>query len=154
VTQAETQFDPMTTAQNLRSDRPTLYERNDSVLNEVRIDFLNFEEPSMAQCTIGPGIVVNGRVTGEITVTVSGRIEGSVALEDELVVNDGGVVVADVEAESVSVEGTLEGTVVARDTVRLMAGCAVTGDLRAPRVIIEEGARFKGEVDMDVQLPD
>ena len=108
----------------------------------------------MPQCTIGPGIVVNGRVTGDTTVTVSGRIEGTVALEDELVVSEGGVVVADVEAESVSVEGTLEGTVVARDTIRLCAGCAVTGDVRSPRVIIEEGARFKGNVDMDVQLPD
>jgi cytoskeletal protein CcmA (bactofilin family) len=85
---------------------------------------------------------------------VSGRIEGTVALEDELVIASDGVVVADVEAESVSVEGTLEGTVVARDTVRLCAGCAVTGDVRSPRVIIEEGARFKGNVDMDVQLPD
>jgi cytoskeletal protein CcmA (bactofilin family) len=63
------------------------------------------------------------------------------------------VVVADVEAETVSVHGTFEGTLSARDTVRLCAGCAVTGDVRAPRVIIEEGARFKGNVDMDVQLP-
>lgn len=107
----------------------------------------------MAQCTIGSGIVVNGRVTGNTTVSVSGRVEGTIALEDELVVEADGVVVADVEAESVSVHGTLEGSVVANDTVRLVAGCAVTGDIRAPRVIIEEGARFKGDVDMDVQLP-
>ena len=107
----------------------------------------------MAQCTIGSGIVVNGRITGSATVSVSGRVEGTVSLDDELVVEADGVVVADVEAESVSVHGTLEGTVVANDTVHLVAGCAVTGDLRAPRVIIEEGARFKGNVDMDVQLP-
>lgn len=107
----------------------------------------------MAQCTIGPGIVVNGRITGEATVSVSGRVEGTVALDDELIVEVDGVVVADVEAESVTVHGTFEGTLNARDTVRLCSGCAVTGDVRAPRVIIEEGARFKGNVDMDVQMP-
>lgn len=107
----------------------------------------------MAQCMIGPGIVVNGRITGDTTVEVSGRVEGAVSLQEELIVAADGVVVADVEANVVTVHGTLEGVVVARDTVRLMAGCAVTGNLRAPRVVIEEGARFKGNVDMDVELP-
>ncbi len=107
----------------------------------------------MAQCTIGPGIVVNGRITGSATVSVSGRVEGTIALDDELIVEDGGVVVADVEAESVTVYGTFEGTMQARDTVRLCSGSTVTGDVRAPRVIIEEGARFRGDVDMDVQMP-
>ena len=107
----------------------------------------------MAQCTIGPGIVVNGRITGEATVSVSGRVEGTISLEDELIVEPDGVVVSDVEAESVTVKGTFEGTLSARDTIRLCEGCAVTGDVRAPRVIIEEGARFKGNIDMDVQLP-
>lgn len=107
----------------------------------------------MAECTIGPGIVVNGRITGDSSVAVSGRIEGTVSLGDELVVDRDGVVVADVEAQNVSINGTLEGSVVARETLRLAAGCAVTGNLRAPRIIIEEGARFKGNIDMDVELP-
>ena len=107
----------------------------------------------MAECTIGSGIVVNGRITGDVTVAVSGRVEGTISLNAELVVDSDGVVVADVEAQTVSVNGTLEGSVVARETVRLAKGCAVTGNLRAPRVIIEEGARFKGNIDMDVELP-
>lgn len=107
----------------------------------------------MAECTIGPGIIVNGRLTGNSPVTVSGRVEGSVALDNELIILQNGIVVADVEANIVSIHGTLDGTVVARDTVRLCAGCVVTGDVRAPMVIVEEGARFKGDVDMDVQLP-
>lgn len=106
----------------------------------------------MAQCTIGSGIVITGRVTGEATVSVSGRVEGTISLEDELIVEPDGVVVSDVEAESVTVMGTFEGTLNARDTIRLVAGCFVQGEIRAPRVIIEEGARFKGEIDMDVQL--
>lgn len=107
----------------------------------------------MAECTIGPGITVNGRLTGTAPVSVSGRLEGAVSLDNELVILRDGVVVADVEADVVSIHGTLDGTVTARDTVRLCAGCVVTGDVRAPLVIVEEGARFKGDIDMDVALP-
>lgn len=123
------------------------------VLSEGGASTLNGKVVAMAQCTIGAGIVVNGRISGEATVSVSGRVEGILALDDELIVETTGVVIADVEAESVSVHGTFEGTMTARDTIRLHAGCVVNGDVRAPRIIIEEGARFRGNIEMDVQLP-
>ncbi len=107
----------------------------------------------MAECTIGPGIIVNGRVTGNAAVFVLGRLEGEVVLDSEFVVQPGGIVVANVEADNISIHGTLNGTIVARDTVRLCAGCAVTGDIRAPTVVVEQGARLMGDVDMDVQIP-
>ena len=102
--------------------------------------------------TIGAGIVVNGRLTGDEEVAVFGRIEGTITLSNRLVVEDGGVVVADIEAEAISIHGELNGNVVAKDVVTLHSGCIVTGNLRAPRVLIEEGARFKGNIDMDVDL--
>lgn len=105
-------------------------------------------------CTIGDGITINGRLTGDEEVNVEGRVEGTVALESHLVVADDGTVVAEVDAESVTVEGTLDGDIVARDTVRLMPGCNVTGNIRAPRINIEEGAMFKGNIDMDVDIPE
>ena len=49
------------------------------------------------------------------------------------------------------VRGKLNGDVVAHEVVTLEAGSVVTGNIRAPRIIIEEGARFKGNIDMDVQ---
>lgn len=103
--------------------------------------------------TIGAGIVVNGRLTGDEEVTVVGRIEGTIALSHNLVIDEAGTVVADLEVQAVSVHGALEGNVVAREVVTLHSGCTVTGNLRAPRVVIEEGARFKGNVDMDVDTP-
>ena len=108
----------------------------------------------MAECTIGPGIVVNGRISGDEDVAVLGRVEGTVALESSLLIEDSGAVVADVDARVIAVHGTLNGDVVARQSVTLHDGCAVTGNIRAPRVVIEEGARFKGNIDMDVELPD
>ena len=100
--------------------------------------------------TIGAGITVNGRISGDEEVAVFGRVEGTVSLSDRLRVEEGGVVVADVDAQSLAVHGTLSGNIVVRDVITLHAGCAVTGNLRAPRIIIEEGARFKGNIDMDV----
>jgi cytoskeletal protein CcmA (bactofilin family) len=106
-----------------------------------------------SECTIGPGITVNGRLTGSEDVTVVGRVEGTVALDSQLVVAEDGEVVAEVEADTVTIEGTLDGDIVADDTVRLMPGCQVTGNIRAPRINIEEGALFKGNIDMDVEMP-
>ncbi len=105
----------------------------------------------MAQvCTIGPGISVNGRLTGEVEVTVHGRIEGAIELGNHLHVAQGGEVVAEVQTQTLTVFGRLSGDVVASELVTLKPGSVVTGTIRAPRIVIEEGARFKGDIDMDV----
>jgi cytoskeletal protein CcmA (bactofilin family) len=104
------------------------------------------------QCTIGPGVAVNGRISGDDEVVVFGRVEGTITLNNHLLVEEGGQVVADVDAVAISVRGQLNGEVVAREVIQLLAGSLVTGNLRAPRIIIEEGARFKGNIDMDVAL--
>ncbi|MFU8804335.1 MAG: bactofilin family protein [Bradymonadaceae bacterium] len=110
--------------------------------------------PQSEQCTIGPGVAVNGRVSGDDEVVVYGRVEGTITLNNHLMIEEGGQVVADIDARSVSIRGSFNGEVVAHEVVQLLAGSQVTGNLRAPRIIIEEGARFKGNVDMDVALPE
>lgn len=106
----------------------------------------------MANCTIGPGLKINGRLSGNDAVAVFGSVEGNVTLQSTLTVEDGGKVVADIDVDSLVIRGEVNGEVVARDSVQLLEGCLVTGNLRAPRIIIEEGARFQGNIDMDVQL--
>lgn len=105
-----------------------------------------------SDCTIGPGISVNGRISGEDNVVVFGSVEGNVALQSSLTVEEGGKVVADIDVESIVIRGAVNGEVVARDSVELLEGCVVTGNLRAPRIIIQEGARFQGNIDMNVQI--
>ncbi len=102
-------------------------------------------------CTIGPGVTINGRLTGDAPVSVLGRVEGTITLQNHLSVEEGGQVVAEVEAQFLTVRGALSGDVVVHQVVTLQAGSVVTGNIRAPRIIIEEGARFKGNIDMDVQ---
>lgn len=102
---------------------------------------------------IGKGTRIVGRVTGDGDLTVEGRIEGELGLRGRLVVAQGGLVAAPVSVESVVVEGTIEGDVEARDSVQLRPSGAVQGSIRAQRFALEEGARFTGRIDMDVELP-
>lgn len=107
---------------------------------------------AQSSCTIGPDISINGRVSGDDEVFVFGTVEGNVALESTLTVEESGSVVADIDVDAVVVRGEVNGEVVARQTIELADGSRVTGNLRAPRIIIEEGAQFQGNVDMDVPL--
>ena len=105
-------------------------------------------------CIIGSGIRINGRVTGEEDLVVEGRVEGTISLNNHLMVEETGTVVADIEAVELSVRGTVSGNIVVSEVVSISSDATVVGDVRSPRVIIEEGARFKGNIDMDVPLPD
>jgi cytoskeletal protein CcmA (bactofilin family) len=105
-------------------------------------------------CIIGSGITINGRVTGDEDLIVEGRIEGTITLNNHLIIEQTGVVVADVQAVILTIRGQMNGNIIAQDVVSIMADATVIGDITAPRVIIEDGARFKGNIEMDVALPE
>jgi len=103
---------------------------------------------------IGKSITVRGTLQGEGDLVVEGTVEGTIELKDQLLVQSGGRVSADVQAANLTVYGELTGSVNATEVVSINAGARVIGDIVAPRVIIEDGARFKGRVEMEVPLPD
>lgn len=107
---------------------------------------------SEEKCIIGEGIRINGRLSGTGPVDVEGQIQGNVALDGDLVVLEPGSVYAEVEAHSLEVQGRLEGEVVVNDLISLQAGCHVVGNLKARRIVIAEGAKFKGNIEMDVDM--
>lgn len=102
---------------------------------------------------IGPGIRVNGRITGEEDLQVEGHVEGEIQLSETLYVAVEGVVVADVQARDVVVSGILIGNVNAEDSITLEAGAKLVGDIAAPRLIIADGAAFRGNVTMAGEAP-
>ena len=104
-----------------------------------------------AKTVIGASFVVDGEITGSEDVLVQGTVKGRITLNETLVVDASGVVEADVETATVEVAGQLTGNVAASERVELKADSRVQGDLRAPRVLIADGARFKGSIDMDVK---
>ena len=103
---------------------------------------------------IGGGTVVRGNLSGSGDVVVEGQVEGTVALKDRLTIEQGGRVLADVELTDLVVHGQMNGDIVAEDQVLISSSAAVVGDIKAPRVVIEDGARFKGYIEMDVKLPE
>lgn len=107
-----------------------------------------------AACRIGEEIQVRGNISGAGDLVVEGRVEGNVSLEDHMIVERSGIVVADVESKELTINGQMSGNVEASGRVAMAASATVTGDIRAPRVIIEDGARFRGSIEMEVPLPD
>jgi cytoskeletal protein CcmA (bactofilin family) len=106
---------------------------------------------SGAKTVIGASFVVDGEITGSEDVVVEGTVKGRIATRESLVVEATGVLEADVESASVEIAGQVTGNVVAAERVELKADSKVRGDLRAPRILIADGARFQGSVDMDVK---
>lgn len=103
---------------------------------------------------IGRGTIVRGNLSGSGDVVVEGQVEGTVALKDKLTIEQGGRVLADVDLTDLVVHGQMNGDIVAADQVTISSSAAVVGDIKAPRVVIEDGARFKGYIEMDVKLPE
>lgn len=100
--------------------------------------------------TLGPGLKVNGQISGNEDLVVEGYIEGKIELPANLVrVGAQGRVKADVHGRVADIAGQVEGNVFAEEQVLVRASGAVRGNLTAPRVLLEDGAKFKGAIDME-----
>jgi len=99
--------------------------------------------------TIGGSITIKGEVSGDEDLLIQGHIDGSVDLKKHAVtVGPDGRVKAGIKARVVTVEGTVEGDLEAGEQVILRSGADVEGDISAPSVVLEDGARFRGGIDM------
>ena len=104
----------------------------------------------MGNTVISNGIVIDGEVSGEEPLTILGTVKGKISTTQNLAVEPGATVEADIENTSLSVGGRVTGNVVARERVEVRANGKMIGDIKAPRIVIADGAAFKGNVDMDV----
>lgn len=108
---------------------------------------------STKPCIIANKITIRGHLTGNEPLLVEGRIEGAIALTEHLTVANSGVVEADIDVETLTIHGAVKGEIRATSNVMIGAQARVVGNVRAPRVVIEEGALFKGRIEMDFDLP-
>ena len=100
--------------------------------------------------TIGSTIKINGDITGRENLIINGSVEGTVDFrENDVVVGKTGRVSADLIAKNISIEGETKGELRGSEQVTVKPTGRVTGDIRAPRVVLNEGCRFKGSVDME-----
>lgn len=108
-------------------------------------------EPS----TIGPSINISGDISGDEDVLVRGRLDGTVKLRRKrLTIGEQGYVSATVDAGVIDVEGQVEGDLRGEEHVLLQGSGRVVGNIIAPRVTLSDGCKFKGSIDMDVELKD
>ena len=99
--------------------------------------------------TVGKSIEFKGELTGHEDLVLEGRVEGQIRLPNhKLTIGANARIKAEVSAKTVHVLGEVHGNIVAEDVVQIASSGSVHGDVTAPRVAIADGARFKGQVDM------
>ncbi len=97
---------------------------------------------------VGQSILISGKLTGDEDLIVRGRVEGELTLTKTLIIEQTGVVKANVAVKNAIVSGVVVGNINATESVELTREGRMVGDIRAPRVIIVDGASFRGRVDM------
>ena len=105
--------------------------------------------PSGEQATIGKSLVVKGEVSGSESLYIDGKVEGTINLPgNRVTVGRNGQVAANILAREVVVLGKVRGNVNASDRVDIRSEGSLTGDVTAARISIEDGAYFKGGIDI------
>lgn len=105
---------------------------------------------SADEAIIGNSIRIQGEVTGDEDLTIQGYVDGSVKLDQHAVtVGPDGEVHADIVARVITVDGQVDGDLTAEEQIVVRSSARVEGDISAPRVVLEDGAHFRGGVDMD-----
>ena len=105
--------------------------------------------PAGDQAVISKGLFVKGEISGTESLYIDGKVEGSISLPgNRVTIGRNGTVGANVTAREVVVMGKVRGNVSASDRVDIRAEGALSGDVSAARISIEDGAFFKGGIDI------
>jgi len=113
--------------------------------------FKNSETETEAPKTIiGPCMKVKGEFAGKEDLTVHGQVEGIIDLKkSQVTISKTGNLKGDVYGRTIIIEGEVKGDLVAEEKIVLEPSAVVRGCLTAPRINVEDGAKFKGNVDME-----
>jgi len=127
----------MSTTPNLTGEPTPVSAPRNAVLNNTE------------QATIGKSLVIKGEVTGSESLYIDGRVEGAINLPgNRVTVGRNGQVQANINAKEVVVLGKVKGNVTASDRVDIRNEGSLGGDVVCQRISIEDGAWFKGSIDI------
>ncbi len=113
----------------------------------------NDAQPTFDGTFFGPKSSIEGTVSGSEPVMIEGHVKGTINLSGELRIGTQARVEAKVHARNVTIEGKVNGDISADERVELVASASVDGNIKAPKIIVAEGARFRGNVDMGSAKP-
>ncbi|HEU5163249.1 MAG TPA: polymer-forming cytoskeletal protein [Thermoanaerobaculia bacterium] len=108
---------------------------------------------SGAGSVIGQNLTFEGRIGGDQPLLIEGIVKGEIALRSDLRIGPGARIEATVHARNILVEGSVTGDLSADGRVELVASATVVGNIRSPKIIVAEGAKFRGTVDMGSEKP-
>ena len=118
-------------------------------MNETTAKVPSTTPTSQHQTVLGQTVVLKGELSANEDLLIGGQFEGTISLKDHcLTVGADGHVKAEIRARQVVIMGAVEGNVVAGEKIAIRRSGHVVGDLKAGAVAIEEGAYFKGSIDI------
>lgn len=132
--------------------RAVALERKNSEIDKKSPDSMRPVASSTDRSTarLGPSLHVKGDITGTEDLLIDGSIEGMIQLNDsKLTVGRAAKLKADVNAREVVVYGCVQGNVHATGRIEMKKGGSVIGNLRTAQVMIDDGADFKGSIEID-----
>lgn len=106
--------------------------------------------PARSQARLGSGLQIKGQITGTEDLQIDGKVDGPISLRGhELIVGSTAQLTSEIHARQVIVFGKVVGNVHARDRVDVKSDGSVIGDISTARISIEDGAQFKGRIEID-----
>ncbi|MEO8098818.1 MAG: polymer-forming cytoskeletal protein [Acidobacteriota bacterium] len=106
-------------------------------------------ETSRGNAVLGKSVIVKGQIFSREDLTIDGEVEGNVELQEHrLTVGPNGKVMASIKAREIVIIGTVHGNVEASDKIDIRKDAKLVGDIRTARIVIEDGAYFKGNIDI------
>jgi cytoskeletal protein CcmA (bactofilin family) len=98
---------------------------------------------------LGKSVIVKGQIFSREDLTIDGEVEGTVELQEHrLTIGPNGKVRASVKARELVVLGTIHGDVETTDKIDIRKDAKLVGDIKTARIVIEDGAYFKGNIDI------
>jgi len=97
---------------------------------------------------IGETMKIKGDITSKETLQLNGELEGTVELNGRLTIGPKGKAAASIKANEVDIAGAVTGNIDATERIMLRKGANLVGDVRTAGIVIEDGAYFKGGVDI------
>ena len=104
--------------------------------------------PSRVTAFIGKTTRLRGEIYSEEELYLDGEVEGSLEVRHLLTIGPNGKVKANVKAKELVVRGSIQGDVEASDRISIMNGASIVGDVKTAGIVIEDGAYFKGGIDI------
>jgi len=104
---------------------------------------------SVAETRIGKAVLIKGQIYSKEDLFLDGQVEGGIELPgSRLTIGRNGKVQANITAREVDVQGSIQGDIEARDKITIRSNANVIGNLKSASISIEDGAYFKGSIDI------